>query len=137
MPPGCASKEGRICKSECTCPFWTTCKHAVAVVLEHLENIKNKKAIGRVEEDDPRLLQLDAPIEHLRGSESWEEFDLEEYEEDWEEEEGERRDGFKELEVQATPVLFPARAPPEADKGRTRGAGGGARRSARRSAPVA
>ena len=71
-------------QSECTCPYWTTCKHAVAVVLEYLENIKNKKAIGRVEEDDPRLLQLDAIEE---GSGELGEFDLEEYEEDWEEEE--------------------------------------------------
>ena len=70
-------------ESECTCPFWTTCKHAVAVVLEYLENIKNKKTIGRVEEDDPRLLQLDVIEE---GSGELGEFDLEEYEEDWEEE---------------------------------------------------
>ncbi len=71
-------------QSECTCPYWTTCKHAVAVVLGYLENIKNKTAIGRVEEDDPRLLQLDAIEE---GFGELEEFDIEEYEEDWEEEE--------------------------------------------------
>ena len=34
-------------QSECTCPYWTTCKHAVAVVLEYLENIKNKIPIGQ------------------------------------------------------------------------------------------
>ncbi|MCY3762848.1 MAG: hypothetical protein OXH50_16490 [Gemmatimonadetes bacterium] len=72
-------------QSECTCPYWTTCKHAVAVVLEYLENIKNKKAIGRVEEDDPRLLRLDAINE---GFGELEELDLEEDEEDWGEEEG-------------------------------------------------
>ena len=71
-------------ESECTCPFWTTCKHAVAVVLEYLEKIKNKKAIGRVEEDDPRLLRLDAINE---GFGELGEFDLEEYKEDREEEE--------------------------------------------------
>ena len=71
-------------QSECTCPYWTTCKHAVAVVLEYLEKIKNKKAIGRVEEDDPRLLRLDAINE---GFGEPGEFDLEEHEEDREEEE--------------------------------------------------
>lgn len=25
-------------ESDCTCPYWDTCKHAVAVVVEYLEN---------------------------------------------------------------------------------------------------
>ena len=70
-------------ESECTCPYWATCKHAVAVVLKYLEMIKAKTAIGRVEEDDPRLLELDAIEEEF---EELEEFDMEEYREDLEEE---------------------------------------------------
>ncbi len=70
-------------ESGCTCPYGETCKHAVAVVLKYLEMIKSRTAIGRVEEDDPRLLQLDAIGEEF---EELEEFDMEEYGEDLEEE---------------------------------------------------
>ncbi|MDE3257248.1 MAG: hypothetical protein OYM47_05385 [Gemmatimonadota bacterium] len=48
---------------ECTCPYWTTCKHAVAVVVEYLEMTKKGTAVGRVEADDPRLEELDAITE--------------------------------------------------------------------------
>ncbi len=54
--------EDLIC--ECTCPYWTTCKHAVAVVVEYLETAKTGTAVGRVEADDPRLEQLDAITEN-------------------------------------------------------------------------
>ena len=70
-------------ESGCTCPYGETCKHAVALVLKYLEMIKTRTAIGRVEEDDPRLLQLDAIEEEF---EELEEFDMEEYGEDLEEE---------------------------------------------------
>ena len=76
-------------ESECTCPYWTTCKHAVAVVLEYLESIKSRIAVARVEEDDPRQLQLEAMTEELEELEEFEnlseDFDMEEYEEDLEE----------------------------------------------------
>ena len=42
-------------KSKCTCPYGTTCKHAVAVVLEYLEAIRTGVVVEEVEEDDPRL----------------------------------------------------------------------------------
>lgn len=45
---------------ECTCPYWTTCKHAVAVVVEYLEMTKAGTAVGQLEADDPRLEELDA-----------------------------------------------------------------------------
>ena len=45
---------------ECTCPYWTTCKHAVAVVVEYLEMAKSGTAAGRVEADDQRLEELEA-----------------------------------------------------------------------------
>ena len=67
-------------ESECTCPYWTTCKHAVAVVLEYLESIKTEHTIGQVEEDDPRLLELEEIGEE---SDELEEFD--EYEDGLEE----------------------------------------------------
>ena len=47
-------------ESACTCPYWDTCKHAVAVVLEYLERLKTDSAIGKIDEDDPRLLKLEA-----------------------------------------------------------------------------
>ena len=47
-------------ESACTCPYWATCKHAVAVVLEYLECLKTDSAIGEIDEDDPRLLNLEA-----------------------------------------------------------------------------
>ena len=50
-------------ESACTCPYWDTCKHAVAVVLEYLECLKTDSAIGEIEEDDPRLLKLEAIVD--------------------------------------------------------------------------
>ena len=47
-------------ESACTCPYWATCKHAVAVVLEYLERLKTDSAIDEIDEDDPRLLKLEA-----------------------------------------------------------------------------
>ena len=47
-------------ESACTCPYWATCKHAVAVVLEYLERLKTASTIGEIDEDDPRLLKLEA-----------------------------------------------------------------------------
>lgn len=41
--------------SECTCPYWTTCKHAVAVVLEHLMCLKNDVTVPQIPQTDPRL----------------------------------------------------------------------------------
>ena len=65
--------------SGCTCPYWTTCKHGVAVVVEYLEMAKTGTAVGRVEADDPRLEELDAITEN---SEEPLEFDVEELEEE-------------------------------------------------------
>lgn len=47
-------------ESACTCPYWATCKHAVAVVLEYLECLKTDSGVGEIDEDDPRLLKLEA-----------------------------------------------------------------------------
>ena len=45
--------------SECTCPYWDTCKHAVAAVLEYLECVKQKKALPQAAEDDLHLQKLE------------------------------------------------------------------------------
>ena len=65
--------------SECTCPYWTTCKHAVAVVLEYLEMTKKGTAVARVEADDPRVEELDAITEN---DDEPMEFDAEDLEEE-------------------------------------------------------
>lgn len=44
--------------SVCTCPYWSTCKHAVAVVLEYLEYLKQDIEVPTVKENDPRLVLL-------------------------------------------------------------------------------
>ncbi|EDN70680.1 conserved hypothetical protein [Beggiatoa sp. PS] len=43
--------------STCSCPYWDTCKHAVAVVLEYLEHVKKSKNVPTTSNDDQRLLQ--------------------------------------------------------------------------------
>lgn len=53
-----ASDHGNLL-SECTCPYGNTCKHAVAVVLEYLEQIRQGKEIIRASDDDPRFAMFD------------------------------------------------------------------------------
>ena len=43
-------------RSWCTCPVGTSCKHAVAVVLEYLESLKNDVPVRTLTDNDPRLL---------------------------------------------------------------------------------
>lgn len=43
-------------RSWCTCPVGTSCKHAVAVVLEYLESLKNNVPVRTLADNDPRLL---------------------------------------------------------------------------------
>ena len=52
-----AIQEGDL-TSECTCPYWTNCKHAVAVVLEYLMCLKNDVAVPEILQTDPRLDML-------------------------------------------------------------------------------
>lgn len=42
-------------ESICSCPYWDTCKHAVAVVVEYLENLKKKVEIPKATKKDLRL----------------------------------------------------------------------------------
>jgi uncharacterized Zn finger protein len=57
-------KQGQL-ESRCSCPVGTRCKHAVAVVLVGLEQIKNKKPVALVNPDDPRWLLLETPVDRL------------------------------------------------------------------------
>jgi len=50
-------EQGKI-SSVCTCPYWDTCKHAVAVVLEYLETLKEGLQIPSIKHDDQRLVLL-------------------------------------------------------------------------------
>jgi uncharacterized Zn finger protein len=63
--------------SVCTCPYGFACKHAVAVVLEYLHLLKQKKEILEVGLKDRRLSLVAEPV----GEEDWDEDDEEEDEE--------------------------------------------------------
>jgi uncharacterized Zn finger protein len=56
----------------CTCPYGGVCKHAVAVVLEYLEQAKGNRTIPPVAEQDQRL-QL---LEQDGDEEAWDENDM-------------------------------------------------------------
>ena len=55
--------------SECTCPYWTNCKHAVAVVLEYLMCLKNDVAVPQIPQTDARLDMLQET--ETTGEEYW------------------------------------------------------------------
>lgn len=42
-------------ESICTCPYYWTCKHAVAAVIEFLNRLENNQSIPQAKEDDYRL----------------------------------------------------------------------------------
>ena len=51
------NEDGQL-ESNCTCPYFWTCKHAVAVVLDSLKRIENNQSIPQAKEDDYRLILL-------------------------------------------------------------------------------
>jgi uncharacterized Zn finger protein len=51
--------EGKALIAACTCPYGDICKHAVAVVLDYLEQVKQNRAIPTVTEQDHRLRLLE------------------------------------------------------------------------------
>lgn len=51
--------EGNALIAACTCPYGDICKHAVAVVLDYLEQVKQNRAIPTVTEQDYRLRLLE------------------------------------------------------------------------------
>jgi uncharacterized Zn finger protein len=44
--------------SVCTCPYGNNCKHAVAVVLEYLDHLKENREIPQITGQDPRIALL-------------------------------------------------------------------------------
>src|SRR5262249_33269458 len=71
----------------CTCPVGVSCKHAVAVVVDYLEAVKNNRDVPTVTDSDRRLALLDEEGEYDEyGEDEYDEED--EYGEDeWEEDE--------------------------------------------------
>jgi uncharacterized Zn finger protein len=55
-------EDGPHLQAQCTCPYWSNCKHAVAVVLEYLEQVRSHKEIPVASEQDPRLQPLQKPL---------------------------------------------------------------------------
>ena len=44
--------------SICTCPYERDCKHGVAVVIEYLKRVENKRSVPKANQDDDRLKLL-------------------------------------------------------------------------------
>ncbi len=42
--------------SVCTCPYFSACKHAVAVILEYLDCLENDRNVPKAEKNDKRLM---------------------------------------------------------------------------------
>ena len=57
----------------CTCPYGGSCKHAVAVVLEYLEQVKRNRTVPPVTEQDRRLQLLDHDGDEVKWDEKDEE----------------------------------------------------------------
>ena len=62
-------REGHALISACTCPFGGVCKHALAVVLDYLEQVKQNRTIPTVTEEDHRLQLLQRTVDE----EEWDE----------------------------------------------------------------
>ncbi len=45
--------------SDCTCPYWADCKHAVAVVLEYLDHLEKGRRVPKADPNDGRILLLE------------------------------------------------------------------------------
>jgi uncharacterized Zn finger protein len=45
--------------SDCTCPYWDDCKHAVAVVLEYLDHLEKGRRVPKADPNDGRILLLE------------------------------------------------------------------------------
>lgn len=54
--------DGESIESWCTCPVGESCKHAVAVVLEYIESVKNDLTIPAAAGNDPRLRLIDPDL---------------------------------------------------------------------------
>ncbi|MDN5941049.1 MAG: SWIM zinc finger family protein [Nitrospira sp.] len=55
--------EDNVLNTACTCPYGGICKHAVAVVLDYLEQVKQNRAIPILTEQDHRLRLLEDSVD--------------------------------------------------------------------------
>ena len=62
-----------IIESQCTCPYWDNCKHAVALILEFLVTLKKNHTVPIVKSNDPRLQLLDKNDEEYNDFNDYEE----------------------------------------------------------------
>src|SRR5579885_613160 len=69
-------ESGKDMESRCTCPVGFRCKHAVAVVLDYLDALKEGREVPTADESDRRLRLLEVGGEEEESDE--EEFDEEE-----------------------------------------------------------
>ncbi len=77
--------------SDCSCPYGVTCKHAVAVVLEYLDYLKNKKPLPKVGQDDKRLQILSEDYEdnYSEDEDEDDDYDDDDDEEEWDDDDDE------------------------------------------------
>jgi uncharacterized Zn finger protein len=91
-----AGKKQRL-DSLCTCPVGANgCKHAIAVVLDYLEALKEARPVPVASADDPRWTALedrDAEMEEDYPDEDWE-GDVEDWDEDLDDEDEEAEEDF-------------------------------------------
>ncbi len=73
----CVSVEDGNLVSDCNCPYYfdSVCKHAVAVVVEYLQQCKEDRPVPSAADDDPRWALI-------KGGDSWNEGDWDEFEEE-------------------------------------------------------
>src|SRR5262244_2824677 len=57
--------------ASCTCPYGGTCKHAVALVLSYLEDLKSQQVIPTAAEEDPRFDLLQEVAEARAAVRAW------------------------------------------------------------------
>ncbi len=67
-------EEGEL-RSRCTCPYWSDCKHAVAVVLEYLSRIKKGETIPETDENDLRFQILEDESEYSDEADEADDYD--------------------------------------------------------------
>jgi uncharacterized Zn finger protein len=81
--------DGHELTSVCSCPYWTTCKHAVAVVCEYLECLKQNTqdtTIPTITDTDKRLTVLENIADQDEDDDDWD--DEEDDDEDWDNQDG-------------------------------------------------
>ena len=77
--------DGHELTSVCSCPYWTTCKHAVAVVCEYLECLKQDTTVPTITDTDKRLTVLENIDDQDEDDGDW---DDDEDDEDWDNQDG-------------------------------------------------